>query len=74
MLHSSQHLLQTAVPTQVNILFLYWSSVDVSNDSYHDGIVANQPTLGLLLELGTELESVTQVIATALHERQSGVL
>jgi mitogen-activated protein kinase kinase 1 interacting protein 1 len=30
--------------------------------------------LGLLLELGSELESVTQVIATALHERQSGAL
>lgn len=30
--------------------------------------------LGLLLELGSELESVTQVIATALHERHSGAL
>ncbi|KAF9988877.1 Ragulator complex protein lamtor3 [Mortierella antarctica] len=29
---------------------------------------------GLLLELGSELESVTQVIATALHERHSGAL
>ncbi|KAK3825955.1 MAG: Ragulator complex protein LAMTOR3 [Benniella sp.] len=34
-------------------------------------VARNEANTGLLLELGTELESVTQVIATALHERHS---
>ncbi|KAF9303063.1 Ragulator complex protein lamtor3 [Mortierella antarctica] len=49
--------------------------VQFNHSSLITTFVANSSAnTGLLLELGSELESVTQVIATALHERQSGAL
>ncbi|KAK3838478.1 MAG: Ragulator complex protein LAMTOR3-A [Linnemannia elongata] len=49
--------------------------VQFNHSSLITTFVANSnANTGLLLELGSELESVTQVIATALHERHSGAL
>ncbi|KAG0041725.1 Ragulator complex protein lamtor3 [Gryganskiella cystojenkinii] len=49
--------------------------VQFNHSSLITTFVANSSAnTGLLLELGSELESVTQVIATALHERHSGAL
>ncbi|KAF9181759.1 Ragulator complex protein lamtor3 [Haplosporangium sp. Z 767] len=60
-----------------SILSIYgtYQLVQFNHSSLITTFVANSnANTGLLLELGSELESVTQVIAAALHERHSGAL